>query len=163
MRAGNVMTRVWLPWTQACSGSASMRRRGPRRQDPPSVRREELTHALEATPLGHEHEQRLAVVAAEHARETKLVQLDALQHLATWCDAVAARPAVFERGRPDRALSVQAHTVAALTQLGPDATVCKCSVGVDVERGESGLEGFGHEQRLVVRRDDHSVGEVHVV
>jgi hypothetical protein len=95
---------------------------------------------VEPLPLCHQHVQRPTVLAAEHAREAELMQLDALQHFAAIDDAHDTRSSIRERGRPDGAVGVQAHAVAALAQFGKDPPVRKCPVLGDIESGQPRLE-----------------------
>src|SRR5437899_2981264 len=133
------------------------------RQELAGMRAEQLVHVLHAAPLRDEHEQRLAVLAAEHARKAKLVELDPLQDLAALADAHAAWHAIREGRRPDGALRVHADAITTLAELGPDAPVRQAAIRGDIEGREPGLERLGNDQRLVVGRDDHPVGEVDVI
>src|SRR5258708_7784037 len=111
---------------------AGMRRRDASGQHLAGMRLEQLGHVLDATPFRDQHEQRLAVLAAEHTREAKLFELDPSQHFATLADAIAAGLAVLEGRRPDGALGVQAHAVTALAELGPDAPVRQAPILRDI-------------------------------
>jgi hypothetical protein len=65
-------------------------------------------------------------------------------------------------GDPDRAFGVEADAVGA-EAVGEDSPVGSPSVCVDIERGEPAGERLGDDQRPVVGRDDHAVGELDVV
>jgi len=64
-------------------------------------------------------------------------------------------------GDPDRAFGVEADAVGA-EAVGEDSPVGSSSVCVDIERGEPAGERLGDDQRPVVGRDDHAVGELDV-
>ena len=66
------------------------------------------------------------------------------------------------RVRPDCAIGVEADAVGA-DAVGPDAAVRQAAVGGDVEGGEAAGEGLGDDQRRVVGRDRHAVGELDLV
>jgi hypothetical protein len=46
--------------------------------------------------------------------------------------------------------------------FGEDPAVGQAPVGVDAERGERSGERLGDDQRPVIGRDDHAVGELDV-
>src|SRR4029453_9364260 len=87
-----------------------------------------LADGLGAGPVGNVHEQRPAVVSAEHAGEAEAVQLDRLQHLASLANAHAG----VELGAPDGALVVHADAVAALAEIRPDAPARQTSALSDI-------------------------------
>ena len=96
--------------------------------------------------------------AAEHAGEAAAVELDRLQHLAAFADAHAAL--VRDVGVPDGALGVEADAVrepsprSAQTRRfdrPPSAAMSNAVSRVAV--------GLGDDQRGVVGRDRHAVGE----
>ena len=60
--------------------------------------------------------------------------------------------------RPDGARSVHRDPVRP-DVVGPGTAVDQCSVGDDVERREASRERLAHDERRVVRRDDHAVRE----
>ncbi len=102
--------------------------------------------------LRGQHEQRAAVVAAEHARIARLAGVDHLEHLAALRDQRALRR---DRVRdPDIAVRIERDAVGhARRQIGPEATIRQRAVGADVERGQPTAERFADDQRLAVRRD----------
>jgi len=51
---------------------------------------------LHAPPVRDHHEQRPSIPAPKHAREAELIQLDPLQHLATFANTDAGWPAVLD-------------------------------------------------------------------
>src|ERR1039458_4534685 len=112
---------------------------------------------------------RRAVRAAEHGGEDYAVVLAPAQYLAALADPddglrriVTAR--VFTCVRcldPDGAVGVHADAVRAKT-LGPRSAVGQAAVGGDIERGQAPGEGLRDDQRRVVRRDHHPVGEFQV-
>jgi hypothetical protein len=64
-----------------------VRNRYPGGEDLTGLRLDELVHPVGTEPLGDDHEQRPAVLATEHAREARTVDLDAVEDLATLADA----------------------------------------------------------------------------
>src|SRR4029450_3682742 len=86
------------------------------------------------TPVGNEHEQRCAVVTAEHAGEAGQVDLDALQDLPTLTDPHDAGCVVVHGRAPDGAFGVHADPVTG--PIGPRAAVREAAVGGDVESRE---------------------------
>ena len=66
------------------------------------------------------------------------------------------------RGGPDSALRVEADAVRA-DAVGPHPPIRQAAVRGDVERGEAAGERLGDDQRRVVGRDDHAVGELDAV
>src|SRR5262245_13567672 len=70
-----------------------------------------LWNFIHATPLRCYYEQRFLVGAAEHAREAAAINIDCLQHLATFADTNA--PLVRNVCIPDSVLSVEADTVGS--------------------------------------------------
>src|SRR6266851_8624311 len=98
---------------------------------------------LHAAPFGNQHEQRLAVLTAEHTREAELVELDPLQYFAALPNAPATRLTVLEGWCPDGTLRVKAHAVTTLSEVCPDAAVRQAAIRGDVEGCEPGRERFG--------------------
>jgi hypothetical protein len=90
-------------------------------------------------PLGDDHEQRPAVLATEHARVARAVELDAVEDLAALTDAQdGALPARAYRAAPDGTLGVDTDPVTR--DVGPDAPVREATVLGDVEGREPGRE-----------------------
>ncbi len=95
---------------------------------------------------------------SECAREAAAVEFDRLQHLASLADAHAAF--VGDVPVPDGALGVEADAVGdPLAEVRPDPAVGEAAVVCDVERGEPLCVGLGDDQRRVVGRHEHAVGE----
>src|SRR5262245_21206875 len=96
---------------------------------PPCMRRRRLHHeyltgprvigcVLHATPLAHDHEQRPAIVPAEHAGEASTIEIDPLKHLAAFANAHATL--VGDVGVPHGAFGIDADSVRhAVAELGP--------------------------------------------
>src|SRR5262249_58612950 len=99
-------------------------------------------HVLRAMPFSGHHEQRLPVVAPEHASEAAPVELDPLQHLTTLAHAHTSGFAFLHGRAPYGARRVEADSVAALAEFGPHASVRQAAVGGDVERREPAGEGL---------------------
>ena len=104
-------------------------------------------------------EQRRPVRAAEHAGEAAAVERDCLQYFAAFAHAHAAL--VGDVGVPDRAFRVEADAVGdAVAERRPrraGSTGCRrraMSKAVSLP----GV-GFGDDQRRIVRRHRHAVGE----
>ena len=107
-------------------------------------------------------EQRAAVVAAEHAREAAAVDIDGVQHLATFGDTGA--PLTGNAGVPDRPLGVGADAVGSRprSEVGPHPPVDQLTrVGDRPRRQPVGVRLRDHER--VVAEHDHPVREPHVV
>jgi hypothetical protein len=114
-----------------------------------------------AVPVRREHEQPPTVGAAEHGREAGAAEVDPLEHFTALADSGAVVRHVRARG-PDAAVRVETDAVRA-DSVRPDATVRQGAVVLDVEGGEACGKGLGDDERLVVRRDDHAVGEGELV
>ena len=115
--------------------------------------------AIGHPPFCGADEQGPPVRTAEHQRERGAVlwQFDALQNFAAFGDAGDREPGAD----PDRAFGVEADAVRGET-AGEDPPVGQAPVGVDVERGERSGERLGDDQRPVIGRDDHAIGELDV-
>src|SRR5438445_13383018 len=117
-----------------------MRHRYSGGEDLTGLRLDELVHPVGTEPLGHDHEQRPAVLAAEHAGVARTVDLDAVEDLAALADALNDVSSVRADGAaPDGTLGVDTDPVAR--DGSPDAPVREASVGGDVEGGEPSGEG----------------------
>jgi hypothetical protein len=79
------------------------------------VRLEQLGHVLHAAPFRDQHEQRLAVLAAEHTREAELVDLDPLQDFTALAHAHTAWSTVRE-GRFSSPANAR-HILPAIVEL----------------------------------------------
>ena len=137
---------------------------------------------LKPTPFAHDHEQRPAIIAAEHAREAPAITIDALKHLAAFANAHASL--VGHVGVPDGAFGIDTDTVRhSVPELGPGPAVRQRAIAGNVKRGElfpyesatmsvelSGVTAipFGNAMPSATRRtgaiprhkDDHSSGEL---
>src|SRR5262245_4366213 len=105
------------------------------------LRREYLTslriigRVLHTTPFAHDHEQRAAIVPAQHAGEAAAVEADSLKHLAALTHAHATL--VRDVGVPHGACGVDADTVRhAVAELRPGAPVRQSAVACDVKSCE---------------------------
>src|SRR5438105_15076447 len=92
-----------------------------------------LVDVLDPAPVGDQHEQRAAILAAEHAREAEAIEVDSLEHLTAFAHTGAA---LRDHRRPHGTLGIQADAVAALPEICPYAAVREAPVGCDVERGQ---------------------------
>src|SRR5215831_17575876 len=91
-----------------------------------------LRDLFHPTPFGCDHEQRLAIGAAEHARETAAVQLSGLEHLAAFPHSYALL--VGNIRIPDRPFGICANAVwHALLEVSPDPPVGEVAVSGDIE------------------------------
>ena len=117
-----------------------------------------LLEALGHAPVGGQQEQRPAVVASEHAGEAGPVELHAVEDLAPFADPADEVVAELAHVAPDRAVGVHADAVGA-DVLGPDTPVREAAVVGDVERRQPRGERLRDDQRRVVGRHHHAVGE----
>ena len=132
------------------------------------LRNEELTgsrrvvYVLHAGPRGREHEQRPPVRPAEHTGEAATIELDHLQHLASF--AYPHATLVRHVGVPDRLLGVHADPVGrTITRIGPDPAIRQATVRGNVEGAQASGPGLGDDQRRAVFGDGHTVAERDVV
>ena len=106
-------------------------------------------------PLGRCHEQRSAVLAAEHASEACLPGVDGVEHVAASSHpyALPARDA----GEPDRAVGVCTDAVGCLFDLSSDPSAGECAIGGDVESDELRGVRIGHDKRATAVDQRHTV------
>src|SRR5215204_798743 len=91
-------------------------------QDLAGLRLHELVHPVGAEPMGDHHEQRPAVLAPEHARVARTIDLDAVDDLAPFAHAEDAAPSVVADGTaPHSTFAVEADAVAR--DIRPEAPV----------------------------------------
>src|SRR5206468_7892399 len=116
------------------------------------------SHVRRTTPLGRHHTQRSLVRAPERACEAAAVQIDGLQHLTTFAHAHATL--VGDVPVPDGVCGVEADAVGeTAVEVGPYPPVRHAAVGRDVEGRELLAVGLCEDQRRVVGRHYHAVGE----
>src|SRR5262245_36452308 len=100
-----------LSWRR--SRPAGMRDVDAGRQDLARLRLQQLVDPVRTEPLRHHHEERPAVLAAQHARVAWAVQLDPIQHLAALADAKDHTALLGpDVAAPHGALGVQADPIA---------------------------------------------------
>src|SRR5436309_13477661 len=122
-------SQPWMLWP------AGVRLVDTGRQDPTRLRLHQLVDPFRAEPLRHDHEERLAVLAAQHARVAGAVELDPIEHLTTFADTQTYTSVVrCHVAAPHGAVGVDADPVAR--KISPRAPVRQGPVGRDVEGGD---------------------------
>src|SRR5262249_8805028 len=128
----------------------------PERQDLSGPRPRHLGNLLYATPLRDDQEQRPLVRASECAGETAAVEVDGLQHSATFADAYATL--VGNVSVPDGVVRIDADPVRrAAAEVGAAARVGEAAARRDIESRQSPGVGLGDDERGVVGRHGHAI------
>lgn len=105
--------------------------------------------------------------SAEHGGEDRTVVLDPLEYLAAfadphdracWCILASGSGEGSCCLDPDGTIGVEADTIGE-EAISPHPPIGQAAIDVDVERDEPTSEGLGDDERLVIRRDHHTVWE----